>query len=283
MQANNSSLSPTLASRNTHYEISAGASGPNNTTSNADRVPRTVPQAVIERREVRARASSSPNDFIRQILQTPCGTITIHWNEKSLTIDGPVIEPSLVKYRKAISRHERPEFAPGVLIRARHFDEACELNGHPTPVDERFFFDVPSGPAQGTKVCFKERLMIVYRCYVKHYTALPLYTHGGRGLGNDTEAYLDEHMSIRDRRKDSAKCQAQNKLPVLDLEKLDEKYNGLDPLSTVHFTRPVSRYYDQHCVIEGYLTKPSMLLLRLCGLLQENHVPIPLPLRRNTR
>ena len=108
--------------------------------------------------------------------------------------------------------------------------------------------------------------MIVVACYTQHYTAIPLFTHNGRGLVGKNP---DEYVSVRDYRSKDHFNELSHHGTLLT-KFLNEQIYLFDPKSTAHFTYPLSRRYDLPCVYEGYLEPASTR--RLVKLFDE-HAP----------
>ena len=101
----------------------------------------------------------------------------------------------------------------------------------------------------------KLRKMIIVGLYDNHYVAVPIYSHGGRGL-----EYKDnklEYISVRDHRTMPENIIQQSALGVLATGKLDPNVHPYHPKSTAHITSPHSRKYDGNCIIEGILNPMS--------------------------
>ena len=103
--------------------------------------------------------------------------------------------------------------------------------------------------------------MIVVACYAKHYYAIPLFTHNGRGLANKK---ADEYISVRDHRDRTPGFQELSEHGYLTTAHLNDGIRLFDRKSTAHITYPVSRKYDLQVYYEGELeTKATNLLVEL--------------------
>ena len=147
-------------------------------------------------------------------------------------------------------------YRPGVIITSPlHEQDYNEANSTVT-VDNRSIT-----PSEFGNIHTKYRKMIVVACYSKHYIAIPLYTHNGRGLINKAD---EEYISVQDHRDPSMNFQALSKHGSLMTAHLQDGIKRYDPLTTAHFTYPSSKHYDCKVVFEGCLKPRSTeLLVRL--------------------
>ena len=147
-------------------------------------------------------------------------------------------------------------YRPGIIITSPlHEQDYNEANSTVT-ADNRSIT-----PSEFGNIHTKYRKMIVVACYSKHYVAVPLYTHNGRGLINKADG---EYISIQDHRDTSMNFQALSRHGSLLTGHLQEGIKKYDPLTTAHFTYPSSKHYDCKVVYEGCLKPRSTdLLVRL--------------------
>lgn len=87
--------------------------------------------------------------------------------------------------------------------------------------------------------------------------AVPLYTHNGMGLAGKNP---NEYVSIKDHRFKGTFKQL-SKHGTLYTETLNDDIYHLDPVSTAHFTYPLSRKYDLPVIYQGRLDIDSTRLL----------------------
>lgn len=170
---------------------------------------------------------------------------------------------SRMKYAKAF-------YQPGMIVRAYLHE--------PDFMDTKSTFTVePSArsitPSQFGNIHTKERKMVIVACHQLNYVALPVYTHGGKGLANKDP---DEFISIRDDRDTSSDFRALSKHGALETQFIQKGIRLYDPKSTVQITYPVSRSYDNPVVFEGKIgTKSLNHLIRLV----HEYAPRALPTR----
>lgn len=118
----------------------------------------------------------------------------------------------------------------------------------------------------------KHRKMIVVACFSKHYVAVPLYTHNGRGLANKR---ADEYVSVRDHRDLSTPFQPLSRHGSLLTEHLNSGIAKYKVLTTAHITYPVSRSYDCEIVHEGNLEgRSTNHLIELFNRFAPKTIPI---------
>ena len=96
--------------------------------------------------------------------------------------------------------------------------------------------------------------MVIVNCYTNNYEAIPLYTHGGRGLDNKN---ANEYISVHDPRDKSGTFKKLSRHGMLVMEQLHNWINLYDPKTTAHIAYPVSRSYDLPVIHEGHLDKAS--------------------------
>ena len=102
--------------------------------------------------------------------------------------------------------------------------------------------------------------MIIVTVDKPHYTALPLYTHEGRGLRGRSDK--ENWIGIQDPRANRIPEQSPNGILQIAFLKADVK--RYEPLTTVHITGPQSYHFNTPCVMEGYLdTESASELIRL--------------------
>ena len=139
-------------------------------------------------------------------------------------------------------QYPRNFYKPGMIIRGNlHEDDFNSANS-------TFTYEPPAKgitPSEFGNIHTKTRKFIVVAVYDKHYTAVPIYTHNGRGLANKN---ADEYISVRDHRDTSASYEGQSKHGLLVTQYIHNGIRLFDPLSTAHITYPVSRKYDNPVV-----------------------------------
>lgn len=137
-------------------------------------------------------------------------------------------------------------YKPGMIIRAPLHEPAL-----PGVADnnDRTTTECLYGP-----IFTKVRKMIVVALYHNHYTALPIYTHNGKGL--EGKLVPDEYVSVKDHRSQEPFAQL-SKHSALVTQTMNPDINMMHPKATVHLTYPVSRKYDLPTIPEGQLQKAS--------------------------
>ena len=152
--------------------------------------------------------------------------------------------------KETLMRHE---YKRGMIFNAPIHEEDMQSNrptAHPECRSLSAF-----GP-----VFTKTRYLIVVALHTTHCICVPLYTHEDKGLAGK-EHYRHEFCFIRDGRiaiKDFKPLSSYKPLVT------DSKGPRINPLSTVWFTRPVSRRYELSIGSCGSLTDNSTA--NLCSL-----------------
>ena len=142
-------------------------------------------------------------------------------------------------------------YRPGVIIRAPlHEQDYMTANSTVTVPDNRSIT-----PSEFGNIHTKYRKMIVVACFAKHYIAVPLFTHNGRGLVNKK---ANEYVSIRDHRNESRTFRALSQYKPLTTEHMNDGTRILDVLTTAHITYPHSKHYACKVVHEGHLDTGSI-------------------------
>ena len=153
-------------------------------------------------------------------------------------------------------QYPRNFYKPGMIIRGNlHEDDFNSAN-------TTFTYEPPAKgitPSEFGNIHTKTRKFIVVAVYDKHYTAVPIYTHNGRGLANKN---ADEYISVRDHRDTSASYEGQSKHGFLVTQYIHDGIRLFDHLSTAHITYPVSRKYDNPVVH----VSTSLVFLRIPSL-----------------
>ena len=150
----------------------------------------------------------------------------------------------------------RSSYKPGVIIRALVHEQ--DFNG-------------ATGQSQVTKahlhttasmfgaIHTKCRKMIIVGLYADHYTAVPVYTHNGRGLAGKKKPL--EFVSVRDHRyKGDDFKQLSGNRPIVT-ESLKEDVQPFSLISAAHVAYPLSRKYDLPVTYERQLRKDGVINL----------------------
>ena len=144
----------------------------------------------------------------------------------------------------------KADYKPGMMFSAPLHTEDWHANAQPnynTTVSKAF------GP-----VYTKFRMMVVIAKYESHYTALPIYTHGGRGIDKKDAKW--EFVSIRDpRQKRSFPDPGPN--PPITVENMLTASTVIAAASFVHLPYIVSRIYELHIQPEGELGEKALVQL----------------------
>ncbi|KAL8797794.1 MAG: hypothetical protein Q9195_000146 [Heterodermia aff. obscurata] len=142
-------------------------------------------------------------------------------------------------------------YRPGLIIRAPlHEQDYMTANSTVTIPDNKSIT-----PSEFGLIHTKYRKMIVVACFARHYIAVPLFTHNGRGLVNKK---TNEYVSIRDHRNKSRSFRALSQYKPLTTEHMNDETNILDVLTTAHITYPHSKHYSCKVVHEGHLDTGSI-------------------------
>ncbi|KAL9611124.1 MAG: hypothetical protein Q9167_004204 [Letrouitia subvulpina] len=143
-------------------------------------------------------------------------------------------------------------FRPGMIIRAvlheQDYIAACG-ESNLTVDDDRYRTSTPFG-----SIYSKQRKMIVLRLFEDHYTAIPLFTHNGKGLVNKKNP--NEFVSVRDHRRKEPFRPLSLHEPLVT-ESLKDGIQLFDVNSTAHVTYPLSRKYELAITYEGILRTGS--------------------------
>ncbi|KAL8908568.1 MAG: hypothetical protein Q9171_005403 [Xanthocarpia ochracea] len=152
------------------------------------------------------------------------------------------------------SKYPKRFFKAGMIIRAiLHEQNFAPTSSSRTEVTDKSYWDSPHG-----RICTKYRKMIVLAMYADHYTAIPIYTHNGKGLIEKEDP--DEFVSIVDNREQHP-GPALSRHPPLKTNQMNGEAKLLHIKSTAHITYPLSRKYDLPIVYEGNLHEGSLALL----------------------
>ena len=153
--------------------------------------------------------------------------------------------------------YRRDFFKPGLIIRAAlHEEDFKAANSIMTAGNTVMTTGVTNdctpkdGSGNTRNIYSKNRKMIVVACYARHYIALPLFTHNGRGLENKRE---EEYISVRDHRDRSPGFKELSMHGSLTTEYIHQGIRFFDRKSTAHITYPLSRKYDLAIIHEGNL------------------------------
>lgn len=142
-------------------------------------------------------------------------------------------------------------YRPGVIISAPlHEQDYMAANSTITVPNNKSIT-----PSEFGNIHTKYRKMIVMACFAKHYIAIPLFTHNGRGLVNKK---ANEYVSIRDHRDKSRTFRALSQYKPLTTEHMNDGMRILDVLTTAHITYPHSKHYACKVVHEGHLDTGSI-------------------------
>lgn len=129
----------------------------------------------------------------------------------------------------------KKSFRPGMIISAALHEQ--DYAGVSTASDTTATDQYKTGSMFGT-IHTKYRKMIVLVLLQEHCVATPLFSHNRWGLENKPKP--DEFVSVRDHRSNEP-FQAQSKHKPLVTESMNSGINPYHPLTTAHFTYPVSR------------------------------------------
>ena len=150
-------------------------------------------------------------------------------------------------------KYPREFYRPGIIIRAAlHEEEAMGANSTLTTAKATSKCITPS---QHGNIFSVPRKMIVVATFEKHYIAIPLFTHNGRGLAHKN---AEEYISVRDHRDGWADFQALSEHGMLMTEFLHDGVDLFDRMSTAHITYPLSRKYDYPVIHEGHLERDAI-------------------------
>ena len=169
-------------------------------------------------------------------------------HQSNFNINQPAVQVQPQDRPDMLMKHE---FRRGMIMNAPLFEEDRYQSRGPS--------EYRSIAAQGI-VFGKPRYMIVVGLHYDHYVAVAIYTHEGKGLANKS-SHKDEFISVRDGRIPRSKFTR-----LSDQKELitDGVGSYMSPLSTVWYTRPISRSYDLRIKCEGKLTEESVDHLCSC-------------------
>ncbi|KAL8720442.1 MAG: hypothetical protein Q9225_002700 [Loekoesia sp. 1 TL-2023] len=163
--------------------------------------------------------------------------------------------PDLLEIEQQANRskiYHKDEFRPGMIIRGVLHEQdyiATSSKSNITILDKNRS-DTRYGP-----ICTKWRKMIVLKLFEDHYTAIPLFTHNGKGLENKRAP--DEFVSIRDHRaKEDAPRLSRHK--PLRTATIKDGIELFSVKSTAHITYALPRKYNLPIIKEGELLKGSL-------------------------
>ena len=169
----------------------------------------------------------------------------------------------------------KEEFKPGTIIKAYIHEE--DFRGTPQPsslssVKSSFNFSQVASSTKfsdlsrvSSRVSFSQygkpiytefRYLIVVATFEDHYMAIPLYTHGGKGLAHKTAK--DEYASVEDYRNPNSLKEASW---LLRTEFLKPDVKNLLPQSVAHVAYPVPRKYILPVAHQGKLKGESTVCL----------------------
>lgn len=174
-------------------------------------------------------------------------------------------------------RFSKEEFTIGTIIKAPIHEE--DFNWTPRPPDVvtpeasgeqgRYSQSGMTAPwttqNQGRHITFSNwndpiytevRFMIIVALFYDHYLAIPLYTHGGKGLARKDNKW--EYASIEDYREPRSFREAEL---LLHTEYLKPDCKHLLPNSVAHVAYPVSRKYTLPVAPQGRLRGDSTATL----------------------
>ncbi|KFX88149.1 hypothetical protein V490_07796 [Pseudogymnoascus sp. VKM F-3557] len=123
--------------------------------------------------------------------------------------------------------------------------------------------DIPG--LKGVSIFVKTRRVIIISRSVSHYVALPIYSHGGRGVDSKPEV-KDEYISIRDRISSGGNLahSAQGGCLYTTTKSTDDEWRYMGEQSNVWFTHPMSLGYGDKIHFVAKLESES--LSHLCEL-----------------
>ncbi|KAL9002652.1 MAG: hypothetical protein Q9188_004432 [Gyalolechia gomerana] len=162
-------------------------------------------------------------------------------------------DPDLLEQQANGSKvYHKSEYRPGMIIRGLLHEQdyiATSSKSSITIIDKNRT-DSRLGP-----IYTKWRKMIVLKLFEDHYTAIPLFTHNGKGLVNKNAP--EEFVSIRDHRtkEETPRLSTHKPLKTATMNNGIELYSNK---STAHITYALPRKYDIPIVKEGELLKASL-------------------------
>lgn len=104
------------------------------------------------------------------------------------------------------------------------------------------------------RIYSKLRWFIIVAIFTENYIALPLFTHGGKGLDAKPIEALDEYISVYDPRNPGPELQLSAHQP---LRTCDMSGTILRVNTCAHISNPVSRNYTLRVETKGRLNKSS--------------------------
>lgn len=131
--------------------------------------------------------------------------------------------------------YDKSEFRAGVIICALLHEQDYIVTSSKSSITtmDKNRTDSRLGP-----IYSKWRKMIVLKLNEDHYTAIPLFTHNGKGLEHKTAK--DEYVSIRDHRAKDVTPQLSSHKP-LRTASISNRVELFSPLSTAHITYALPR------------------------------------------
>jgi hypothetical protein len=158
------------------------------------------------------------------------------------------------------------EYKAGLVICAATHE--ADFNLEPAEEHNRYRSNTVFGP-----VYSKERKYVLIHCYHNHAIALPIYTHGKKGLDSKPGFLKDQYVSIRDIDVYPVAVRESSHEPIFS-ERLNEfcrpnvaKFHVMDPKSSIHIVYPSCHKYSTPCIIEGEIRHRD--LTRLIDLFVE--------------
>ncbi|KAI4102508.1 MAG: hypothetical protein L6R37_004335 [Teloschistes peruensis] len=165
-----------------------------------------------------------------------------------------------------IRKYPKHEFRPGLIVRGLVHEE-----NYNTVFTRPSETDVSIHTTRWGSICPKWRPMIVLALYENHYTAVPMYTHRGKGIANKRAP--EEYVSVKDCRIEGEQL-PQGIHGWLDTENIVPLALPYPVTSTAHIPYPLSRKYDLPVAREGHLSRDS---LKFLIDLYRDYAPEPLP------
>ncbi|KAM3065565.1 hypothetical protein ACMFMG_011552 [Clarireedia jacksonii] len=116
----------------------------------------------------------------------------------------------------------------------------------------------------------KERKYVLIQCYHDHAIALPIYTHGKKGLDSKPNFLKEQYISIRDIDVSPVAIRESCHDPIFT-ERLEEfctpnvaNFHIMHPKSSIHLVYPSCHKYSTPCIIEGEIRHQDLIrLIRL--------------------
>jgi hypothetical protein len=181
-----------------------------------------------------------------------------------------------IKPQELYGKRKLPnEYKAGLVICAATHEP--DFNLEPAEEHHRYRSNTVFGP-----IYSKERKYVLIHCYHNHAIALPIYTHGKKGLDSKPAFLKDQYVSIRDVDVYPVAVRESSHQPIFS-ERLEEfckpdvaKFHIMDPKSSIHIVYPSCHKYSTPCIIEGEIRHRD--LIRLIDLFIE-YGPKTLPRR----